>query len=94
MIGNVKVNYSPGSYFHHDKDVQYLEACCSGDKKVTGQDGFRMISNKCHPALRVHLFPSDWIVRHISPHRSWRYSNAHFQEKLGGDAFFAPGYVV
>jgi hypothetical protein len=91
MICDIKMKNPPVADFHDYEHIQNLEVCGYRDKKITGSKGFGLIFDEGRSSFRGKPIPSPGVMRNIFPHRTRRYSNADFQEKLGSNALFPPG---
>ena len=66
--------------FHNDEHIDQAESCRHNNEEIACNDGFRMVTDKCHPALGRLLLPR--LIRHASAHCARRNLNSELQQEI------------
>src|SRR5262249_2758385 len=79
-----------------NQDIEQAKGRRDHDTKVARNDRLGMIPDKRHPALGRHMYIPTGIKApgHVLAHGAWRHPQPQLQQKLVGDALFAPHRVV
>src|SRR4030095_14175185 len=78
MRRHIEMEDAAGANFHNDEHIDQAESCRHNNEEITCNDGFRMVANKCHPALGGLLSPR--LIRHVSAHCAQRNLNSDLRE--------------
>ncbi len=82
-----------GAVLDDDEHVQHPERSGDRHEEVASENGRRVISQECRPAL-VSTRPAWRSLRQVLAHRPWRDPNAQLEQQLIGDPLFAPKRVL